>query len=553
MRTILFLLCLSLVAPVRMAGAGEGLVADSLAVDSLVADFDYLVESLEATHPDPYSGFGGKVFFHKKANEVRNSLRTRPCATTEDFRERAMAFLSNLGDSHTTLSDLSPSREAGRIVPIDLKCVSDGLIVRALPVGHKALLGSRLLGMNGLGMEELLAFVSRHDACENRYDQYYRLALRARTGPFAGPLFAGGTDTVAFDLLTPRQERVTLRLPLVDAPGRGRALAGIASLPDTTTIPGGHLSYGFLDDAGQVMYIRVKTINARDNFEYMYRNGWAFYSQLAYYYRNYMDRELPADTLAAIRELPSFTTVFADMLRAMKARKAPTLIIDLRGNSGGFTPIIQPTLYQLFGDRYLRTDMGTDYYQLISPLYLRKINMSLEAYNERYQTSYALGDYTFGDDERQDGETPVEAARQSFVEGSMSSDKAGLRALGGQPLYTPDHVYVLTDCETFSAAFHYAFYLWKMGATVVGIPSRQAPNTYMEQTPFELPYTRVKGSISNAIQIFLPAGDKRSRIFYPDLIPSYDDYRKYHFDQQSELLFLLDRIKRGEHPSPAGI
>lgn len=42
---------------------------------------------------------------------------------------------------------------------------------------------------------------------------------------------------------------------------------------------------------------------------------------------------------------------------------------------------------------------------------------------------------------------------------------------------TPERVYVPTDAGTYSAAFHYAFYLWKMGATIVGVPSSQALNT----------------------------------------------------------------------------
>lgn len=35
--------------------------------DSLASDFRYLVKELAATHPDPYSGFGGKVFFYEQA------------------------------------------------------------------------------------------------------------------------------------------------------------------------------------------------------------------------------------------------------------------------------------------------------------------------------------------------------------------------------------------------------------------------------------------------------------------------------------------------------
>ncbi len=65
----------------------------------------------------------------------------------------------------------------------------------------------------------------------------------------------------------------------------------------------------------------------------------------------------------------------------------------------------------------------------------------------------------------------------------------------------------------------------------------------MEVTEFELPYTKLKGSISNSVQYFLPVNDKRAKIFWPDMMPEYKDYKKYNFDQDAELLWLLDYIK----------
>ena len=54
--------------------------------DSLASDFRYLVKELAATHPDPYSGFGGKVFFYEQASIWRTSyaglpVRNRPFLT----------------------------------------------------------------------------------------------------------------------------------------------------------------------------------------------------------------------------------------------------------------------------------------------------------------------------------------------------------------------------------------------------------------------------------------------------------------------------------------
>lgn len=80
---------------------------------------------------------------------------------------------------------------------------------------------------------------------------------------------------------------------------------------------------------------------------------------------------MPADTLLAIRQLPSLSEVFAHMLKEMKKEASSTLIIDLRNNSGGWTPIVLPTLYQLFGNHFLQTDMDIEFYRIISPLYMQ--------------------------------------------------------------------------------------------------------------------------------------------------------------------------------------
>lgn len=73
-----FLLCLASL----LASAQEPLNGDSLA-----SDFRYLVKELTATHPDPYSGFGGKVFFYEQAFHLENELRRTP-STKQTFLTR---------------------------------------------------------------------------------------------------------------------------------------------------------------------------------------------------------------------------------------------------------------------------------------------------------------------------------------------------------------------------------------------------------------------------------------------------------------------------------
>ena len=41
---------------------------------AVLEDFDTFVNLLEETHPDPYTAFGGRPFFHKRVSEMRSDL-----------------------------------------------------------------------------------------------------------------------------------------------------------------------------------------------------------------------------------------------------------------------------------------------------------------------------------------------------------------------------------------------------------------------------------------------------------------------------------------------
>ena len=168
--------------------------------------------------------------------------------------------------------------------------------------------------------------------------------------------------------------------------------------------------------------------------------------------------------------------------------------------------------------------------------------MTLEQFNARNQTDYAFGDYTFYESDEKT-QSITDETRTRFVNNCMSCIQDKLTKQNGQPVYTPKHIYVLADANTYSAAFHFMFYLWRMGAKIVGVPSSQAPNTYMEVTHFSLPRTKLEGSISNSIQLFLPPENPCAKQLTPDILLTYDDYKRYGFDNQTEVLYLLDYIK----------
>lgn len=526
---------------------GEHLYAQKMSnKDSLVADFAHLIKILEETHPDPYTGFGGKVFFHKQAFDLTNNLQQQPY-TVNEFADKVNAFLANIQDGHTFLQAPKRSDEkttgafpvAGRVIP-------GGLIVGVTSEEYASYLGSRIVSINGLPLENVLEKVATRSACENLYGRYAKLAPLIGNSKFIASLSPNSEkDTLVLSIETPAGIQKDLSISILsieEIQSQSFKKVAFDYWEEMPSEP--YMRYKWMDKQQQIMLLRLKYVIARENFEYQRNNNWSsWYEMMRWFYQKNIKKEMPADTLQALADIPSFSETFGNMLKEMKAKKSPTLIIDLRGNDGGWTGITLPSLYQLYGDRYLEKDMDTHFHRLLSPLYLNKINMSLDKMNEKNDSNYHLGDYLFEKDEQKDT-TSIQIRRKQFIDNCMSYTKKELTEQEGKAFYSPQKIYVIINERTFSAAFHYAFYLWKMGATVVGIPCMQAPNTFMEQTPFCLPHTRMEGSISNSMQVFLPSNDPRSKIFWPDIMLTYADYKKYKFNMDAEVMYLIDLINK---------
>lgn len=510
--------------------------------DSLASDFSYLVNLLESTHPDPYSGFGGKVFFHKTANDVLEDLQKNHYTETT-FVNKVNTFLSNIHDGHTMLQQSMESAHTERYAQrIAFRVIPDGLIVDGISTNHKDLLGARLDSINGIAVAELLKRMEHLSPCENIYGSYNTLHWEANQESLLRQLGTKFTNSIRYSLHSADNKSVIISLPLVNSDSLNNI--PIAFTPASEKSPAKNLNCQFVDKKKNIMIMRISKIMARENYEYCWKNKWnGAYDDIKSYYTYTLREKMPCDTIKAIARIPSFSEVFAQMLNQMKKYRSEYLIIDLRNNEGGWTPIVLPSLLMMYGDNYVTKNMDTKLYRLISPLYLQKIHMTLDEFNRQQGAHYKIGDYTSEVDKSVVGNS-TDSLRKSFIQNCMSASRPLLTKLKGKPLYRPQHVYVVTDPGTFSAAFHYAFFLWRMGATIVGVPSSQSPNTYMENTPFCLPYTHLQGSISNSMQIFLPVNNKRAKVFYPDLMPTYQDYKKYGFDANTEILYLLDNIAK---------
>ncbi len=149
-------------------------VKEVAAKNSVVADFDTLVRLIEETHPDPYMNYGGRVFFHKKANDIRRELQNDANADVTTLYQKASEFIAQMQDGHSFVNLPNTgwgNNESGSesLLVVKFMCGNGSLIVNAIDSVRGDLIGSRLIGINGIPIEEVLAGVAISYPCENKF------------------------------------------------------------------------------------------------------------------------------------------------------------------------------------------------------------------------------------------------------------------------------------------------------------------------------------------------------------------------------------------------
>ena len=509
-----------------------------------------LVQLLEASHPDPYINMGGKVEFKRRALELERSLPAEGL-TVAELRSRLAEFLAGLRDGHTFLNPGrdDPWRDTSLWLPVDFSIVSDGLVIIDSDLPQlEGCRGGRLLAVNGHGVRELLDMMSRQFGAENDYSAYGKLSNTVRSFKFMKNFFpdldrSGG---IVYRLELPDGRSADRTIPW-DAKSQAELQAWwMKKFAALRGGPGGDsmFSFRFIDHPAAACF-RVAAIMGREAYEMALReNVGDAREMMADYYRS-QKKDMPADLEAALRGIPSFFEAGQELLREMKTSGTRHLIIDLRGNSGGWTPMVFPFLHLLYGDAYYGHRSQARWVTVESELYLKKNNATVEEWRKRKgEPDFEVGKYRFEEETAGSAEEKRREAVDGYLQKGYSFAGA-LKALGGSPLYTPPVIIVLCDPGTYSAAFHFMFYLKELGARIVGVPSSQAPNTFMEVTPFTLPESGISGSISNSAQIFIP-DNPRADVLRPDFEVNYEILKQYGFESDATLKYALDLIASGK-------
>lgn len=502
-------------------------------------DFAQLIKYINKTHPDPVMAFGSK---QKMETAIRNAEKQLQAnLTKEEFKFIVDRFFAKMHDGHSHLWENSnkSNKEEIKKLPIKFKIAQDSIFIQSVRKdNYKNLIGCNITHFNKLPIGKVLDKVSLISPTENKFGAKFKLINYLSNNKNIKKIFPVENSSLTIKCADVAK---TVEVKYLKEKEADKWITkGTRVLNDNQPF----LKHEFV---GDIAYLRWDTVMAREAFEMMRNMGGSSLNRSIYYfYYRYMNRSLPKDISKAISQTPALSDSMASILEAMKNRKSKYLVIDLRKNGGGYTPIVLPVLYMIYGDKYYTTKYPYLFKTKISPLYLQKNSSTLEEFNKKNKTNFKIGEFRIQQDEDL---SPIEKRKKEFAEARAVKHPCSylkhIEKLDGNAIYTPQLVFLVSP-NTFSAAYHFMWFGWHLGAKIVGVTPSQAGNCFMEVTEFELPNTKLKGYVSSSAQIFFSKDKKMGKEFLPNFSMSFADYKKYQFSPDAEMLYALDLIKAGK-------
>ncbi|UCG87729.1 MAG: hypothetical protein JSW71_04040 [Gemmatimonadota bacterium] len=510
-------------------------------------DVRLFVSTLEETHPDPYTAFGGKVEFKRRVRELLTNIPADGLDAA-GIHELLAAFLADLGDGHTQLSSPAVSEQSAlpKFLPLRFAVATDAVFVSQAAMGLDGLVGHRLLAAEGLQLEELSALAGKILPAENAYGRARIVARAIRSTRHSVRLFGRQLDGVRLLLQSPEGSEASWRvgymeqsvLSEVEWSGDSRIELEVGDSP---------IWWSYLHPE-RVGYLRLESIEGAEAF-WEARDRKDLPGYVTRYYRRYFGREAPTDLDSALAGIPCFTKTVTDVLGAMRTDAGEYLIVDVRGNGGGWSTLMRPLYLLAFGAEYLDYPFPDLWVDVASPQLMEMNGWTRQDLGSEWGPGYEVGDYRFEVAGRPRGDRSL----AEYVEG-LRVYRCGLaeavESLAGEPIHRPT-VIVLMDSGTLSAAYHLAYRLWRLGAVLVGVASAQAGNAYTNVVRVELPNSGLVGTVARSAQIFFPSDEALGRVLEPDFPITWSDLARYDFDQNSELLYALELIASGQIPRRA--
>lgn len=514
----------------------------------LVEDLRQLALILESSHPDPYIRGGGKIEFHRRLQKLILSLPDDGL-TIKDFYRVLSPFVASIGDGHTDifLPYTGPSKPG---IPISFGIVEEYLYVaKVYSEEHNPLIGAKLVSIEGIPFSEIVRRQGNLSGWDNEYQRLTKLC--SNLGTFNGLEFLfpewkeGNSIKATFKLPAGKDKEIVF--PLMKKNLTPFEPPSKILLPSVEKID---FNYSFLDQDKKIAILRIDGMfSFRENFEFFKEMGvdWVnLYAKRVY--EKYNNKKAPENIEEVIAGIPSATEIFKNMVLEMKNAKSKVLIIDVRRNSGGNSLMSYILGYFLYGkEKILKVAETSISIKKYSDLYFTIYkDDSIEKINEGRPFPLLKNDYDFKEDPDFQGREVFRKEREKEMEKWLQKVPTFRKVLDTEDFdgfYLPEKVFVICSPWTYSSGYQLTSMFYKLGATLVGVPSGQAGNCFGDVLIFTLKNSGIRGMVSYKQFLDFPEDPVKGRMLRPHIELTYKKLKELKFDPNAEIILVLEKIK----------
>lgn len=522
--------------------------SQKIAKDSLVKDIRLAAKYLDQTHPDPFSAYGNRIEFYREVKRLTDNLPNEGLDTLEFFRYLAPLF-SRIEDGHTGIFSPTPRIETNidYKFPINFSIANDCVFVSEATKEYQNLIGYKLTKINGATVQEFVNKLKAIQALENPFHEKLELVYNLKEYSRINSFFDDFGLKVNLEFSDLYNKVKTCEIEYLDCSNSQPNFirTDITSIHNDTTM----LSWQFANREKSVAYLQIDKMSTREALEQFSEDSPIFkvYAQRIY---KKLKMQMPEGKSEILKNIPSLTEMSFEVLKQMKKNKSEYLVVDLRKNGGGNSICFRPLMYMMYGNRMFNDTTSREVIIKVSELLLKRTNTSLDEYKQSHKSNYEYGDLNFWSSKSvsEKTEEDMQEAKRNYFEKlkeAKTSTYDILARLKDKPYYTPK-VILLVSPNTFSAAYDMVYQLLPYDVITVGVTPGQAGNTYMDGIPFKLPASGLPGRISKCKQVYFPYNSVRGKELTPDYVMQWDDFKKYNFDVNAELLYVLDLVKNGK-------
>jgi hypothetical protein len=540
-----------------------------LSRSALIEDIRQLTQIIETAHPDPYFKGGGRIAYHRRLQQLIRSLPMEGM-TAKAFSFHLMPFLASIKDGHTAAQEASTLTDDDHPggIPLIFRAIEGKLCVQAVVhAAHRDWIGSLLVSVEGVGFEELLERVEHIFGCENPYQALGKLGNKPAL------LFYRKT----LELLIPEwqiaysRSEITVELKHPDGSVQSHFLDTAASdgaatirsehpdhLPPLSHPDNRHFFFQFVDgngrSPGDIAVLRIANMTTfREMYEYFDAGGMQrFEAWGRNVYRHFHpDAEVPVEYKEVIAGIPAASSVFCELVKAMKAARTRNLIVDLRDNQGGNSLMNQILTYYLVGfEKTVELQSANGTVRKMSEFLagFSTEGIDLEEIPYYPQVPLQIEDYDFNLDPDFAGTQYEDSVRADFERdfSKMPSFRPEFESRAHEGLYCPERILILSSELTFSTGFNLMVDLYRLGGEIVGIPSGQAGNSCGDVRSFELAHSKFKGNVSTKSFLAFPDDPAAGELLEPQHPLSYERFKAYAFDENATMRYALSLLADSE-------